>query len=164
MRHWRLLLACTLLKTNMNPENGPWKSVFLYQPLVFRVHVSLPGCILTSLYETISNPPWLLSKAPHALCPLVHLSWRHFRWDVATQLSTWRCACCSTSPCRLRTDLSNISLHFKSVCIEPQMACWIRKQCCYSVSFNHQQAAPECKKLEFQQTKACEQMWKKMKK
>ena len=25
---------------------APWKSVFLYQPVVFRVHVSLPGCTL----------------------------------------------------------------------------------------------------------------------
>ena len=24
----------------------PWKMVFLYQPVIFRVHVSLPGCRL----------------------------------------------------------------------------------------------------------------------
>ena len=33
----------TIPKTNIDPDNG-WKSVFLYQPVVFRVYVSLPGC------------------------------------------------------------------------------------------------------------------------
>ena len=32
--------------THIDPDClAPWKSVFLYQPVVFRVHVSLPGCI-----------------------------------------------------------------------------------------------------------------------
>ena len=39
-------LGCTLPKTNIDPDVlAPWKSVFLYQSVVFRVHVSLPGCI-----------------------------------------------------------------------------------------------------------------------
>ena len=35
----------TLPKTNIDPDClAPWKCEILYQPVVFRVHVSPPGC------------------------------------------------------------------------------------------------------------------------
>ena len=39
---------------------APWKMVFLYQPVVFRVHVSLPGCMDDSVNCNQPHHFWLL--------------------------------------------------------------------------------------------------------
>lgn len=40
-------------KINMAPENGPWRSIFLYDSVVFRIHVNLPGRILIKVGQAL---------------------------------------------------------------------------------------------------------------
>ena len=50
---------------------APWKSVFLYQPVVFRVHVSLPGCNVRenrfSIQQAVET--WTWSAVYHWMHP-----------------------------------------------------------------------------------------------